>query len=178
VKDSEKDMPDAILSIGPAAFGIWITRRGLRKLTLPEVETVMNGRKKYPASVNIKRNLGPGESRLLADTATFLESMFRGGPPEDHPSVDVDGMSDFTRSVLEAAMEIPWGETRSYGWIANKIGKPDATRAVGQALGRNPVLLVIPCHRVIREDGSLGGYGQGIDWKKGLLSLERGEKEL
>lgn len=142
-------------------------------MSLPTIETVVDSRRRSPVDVNINRKLGPEESRLIADTAVFLESKLGGKPPEVHPSIDLDGISEFTRSVLEAAMEIPWGETRSYRWIAKRIGKPNATRVVGQALGMNPVPLVIPCHRVIKEDGSLGGFGQGTDWKKLLLSIER-----
>ena len=169
-------MPDATLSMGPAVFSIWTTSRGVKYMSLPTIETVMTSRKKPPVNVNINQNLGPEESRWVADAALFLESMFKGRRPGVCPSTDLGGSSVFTRSVLEAAMEIPWGETRSYRWIAGKIGKPNAARAVGQALGRNPVPLVIPCHRVIKEDGSLGGFGQGTDWKKRLLGIERGGK--
>lgn len=86
--------------------------------------------------------------------------------------VDLSAAASFQRSVLEAARAIPFGEVRSYGWIARKIGNPRAVRAVGTALGRNPVPLVVPCHRVLRSDGSLGGYGLGLDLKNRLLSLE------
>ncbi len=70
-------------------------------------------------------------------------------------------------------MKIPCGETRSYAWVAKEIGKPKATRAVAQALKRNPWPLIIPCHRVIASDGKIGGYAYGISLKKLFLSLER-----
>jgi methylated-DNA-[protein]-cysteine S-methyltransferase len=73
---------------------------------------------------------------------------------------------------------ISWGQTVSYKWVAGRIGRPNAARAVGQALGRNQVPLIIPCHRVIKEDGSIGGFGLGTEWKKWLLELERGGKGL
>lgn len=80
----------------------------------------------------------------------------------------------FQREVLKAALSIPLGETRSYQWIAQKIGKPKAVRAVGQALRNNPYPLIIPCHRVIRSDGELGGYtGRFDSRKKNLLALEK-----
>lgn len=80
----------------------------------------------------------------------------------------------FEQSVWKAARSIPAGETRSYGWLAQKIGRPRAARAVGQALARNPLPVVFPCHRVIRSDGGLGGFASGTRVKKYLLELERG----
>ena len=80
----------------------------------------------------------------------------------------------FQWKVLAATMKIPLGETRSYAWVAKQIGKPKAVRAVGQALRSNPYPLIIPCHRVIKSDGSLGGYAGKWDNKKAqLLARER-----
>jgi O-6-methylguanine DNA methyltransferase len=88
--------------------------------------------------------------------------------------VDLSPLTDFQRQVLIATQGIPRGEIATYAEIARKIGKPKAVRAVGQALGRNPVPIVIPCHRVIAADGSLGGYsgGGGVETKARLLQLE------
>ena len=80
--------------------------------------------------------------------------------------------TDFQRSVWTALQSIPYGQTWSYAQLADKIGKPAAVRAVGLANGRNPVAIVIPCHRVIGSDGSLTGYGGGLDRKRFLLDLE------
>lgn len=83
-------------------------------------------------------------------------------------------LTDFEWAVLKATLEIPFGETRTYAWVAKKIGRPKAVRAVGQALRKNPWPLIIPCHRVIRSDGSLGLYaGQDTGRKKELIELER-----
>ena len=83
-------------------------------------------------------------------------------------------LTDFQWQVLRAALKIPFGETRSYQWIARQIKKPRAVRAVGQALRRNPYPLIIPCHRVIKADGSLGGYaGKQGNRKAALLALEK-----
>lgn len=87
--------------------------------------------------------------------------------------VDVSGARPFQRKVLGAARRIPFGETRSYSWIARRIGHPRAVRAVGTALHRNPVPILVPCHRVLRSDGALGGYAFGLDLKSRLLGLER-----
>lgn len=86
--------------------------------------------------------------------------------------VDLAGLAPFERDVLEAATSIPRGETRSYGWIAREIGRPRAVRAVGTALGKNPVPILVPCHRVVRSDGSDGEYIFGQAAKRTLLDLE------
>ncbi len=78
----------------------------------------------------------------------------------------------FQRAVLTAIQKIPFGETRSYGWVAREIGKPRASRAVGAALGANPIPIILPCHRVIGSDGGLHGYGGGLPLKRKLLELE------
>ena len=80
----------------------------------------------------------------------------------------------FQRIVWEALLTIPYGETRSYGDIARQIGSPAAFRAVGLANGRNPIGIIVPCHRVIGSNGSLTGYGGGLDRKRALLQLEKG----
>lgn len=85
---------------------------------------------------------------------------------------DVQG-TDFQRRVWAAILSIPYGHTKSYNELAAKIGRPSATRAVANACGANPVPLVIPCHRVVRKDGTIGGYALGPDTKKFLLELER-----
>ena len=80
----------------------------------------------------------------------------------------------FQLQVLDALQRIPYGETRSYAEIAEELGKPNAVRAVGAANGRNPLPIVIPCHRVIGKNGSLTGFGGGLDAKRFLLTLEQG----
>lgn len=80
--------------------------------------------------------------------------------------------TEFEKEVWEALQEIPYGETRTYKWIADKIGKPHASRAVGNALGKNPLPIVFPCHRIIESDGSIGGYTPGVDIKRRLLEIE------
>ena len=83
--------------------------------------------------------------------------------------------SDFQASVWRTLRDIPYGETRSYAWVAEQINKPDAARAVGNAIGDNPVPIVVPCHRVIKSDGSLGGYSAGVEKKRWLLEHEQGK---
>ncbi len=85
---------------------------------------------------------------------------------------DLRGLSEFERAVLLKALEIPRGEVRPYGWIAREIGRPKAVRAVGSALGHNPIPLLIPCHRVVRSDGTLGDYAFGAEAKRAILESE------
>jgi len=86
----------------------------------------------------------------------------------------VNELTPFEMSVLKAALDIPFGETRSYQWVAERIGRPKAVRAVGQALRKNPWPLLIPCHRVIKSDGSLGKYaGKDDGRKRELIELEQ-----
>ena len=84
----------------------------------------------------------------------------------------LNGCSSFERRVWKVTSTIPAGQTRTYQWLARRIGNPHATRAVGRALSRNPLQIVIPCHRVIRKDGSLGGYALGKGKKRVLLRKE------
>ncbi|MBV9354578.1 MAG: methylated-DNA--[protein]-cysteine S-methyltransferase, partial [Chloroflexi bacterium] len=85
---------------------------------------------------------------------------------------DLRGLTEFERAVLRKALEIPRGEVRTYAWVAREIGHPAAVRAVGSALRRNPVPILIPCHRVVRSDGSVGQYALGASAKEQILSAE------
>ncbi|MBW3663138.1 MAG: methylated-DNA--[protein]-cysteine S-methyltransferase [Actinobacteria bacterium] len=82
--------------------------------------------------------------------------------------------SAFDAAVYEAMAGVPYGELASYGEIAEEAGRPGAARAVGGACNRNPIPIIVPCHRVVAADGTLGGYGSGLDIKRSLLALERG----
>ncbi len=82
-------------------------------------------------------------------------------------------MTPFTRKVYQAVLEIPLGQVRTYKWVAQKAGSPRAARAVGQALKNNPCPLIIPCHRVVRSSGDIGGYIFGRKKKKSILDLEQ-----
>jgi methylated-DNA-[protein]-cysteine S-methyltransferase len=101
-----------------------------------------------------------------------LRRYFDGQPVEFADELDISAGSPFQQRVWQAARQIPRGETRSYQWIASRIGQPGAARAVGQALGRNPLPVIIPCHRVLASDGKLGGFSGGLEIKHALLKLE------
>jgi O-6-methylguanine DNA methyltransferase len=100
-----------------------------------------------------------------------LDRALETGKLGDLP-VDLGALGEFQRKVLEKCAEIPPGEIRPYGWIAREIGNPGATRAVGTALGNNPIPILIPCHRVIRTDGTIGKYAWGTPMKRQLLEQE------
>lgn len=115
----------------------------------------------------------PGENvAVLKSAARQLEEYFAGDRRDFDLHIALQG-TDFQRKVWEQLQSIPCGETLSYGQLAQRIRQPSASRAVGLANGRNPVSIVIPCHRVIGADGSLTGYGGGIERKQWLLAHER-----
>ena len=110
-------------------------------------------------------------ARLMRPYVNELEEYFAGERRDFTFPLDLRG-TDFQRSCWRALLAIPYGETRSYGDIARAVGKPNAFRAVGMANNRNPIAIVVPCHRVIASDGTLCGYGGGLDVKRRLLELE------
>ena len=113
-----------------------------------------------------------GDAAALAAAAIQLEQYFAGERTEFDLDVELEG-TPFERRVWDEVRTIPYGETASYAEIAERIGRPGACRAVGRANGRNPVAVIVPCHRVIGSDGSLTGYAGGIEMKRALLDLER-----
>lgn len=108
----------------------------------------------------------------FGDAVTQLQAYFAGELLDFDLTLDLVG-TDFQRRVWAALETIPYGETRSYGQIAQQIGSPGASRAVGLANGHNPISIIVPCHRVIGANGSLTGYGGGLERKKKLLEMEK-----
>ena len=101
-----------------------------------------------------------------------LQGYFKGKRVNFPDVLDLSSATTFEQAVWEATRLIPYGETRTYGWVAEEIGLPHATRAVGQALARNPFPIVVPCHRVVGSCGSLVGFSAGLKVKRKLLALE------
>lgn len=119
------------------------------------------------------RAIQPRESKsVLAPYLRELDEYFAGDRREFSLPLDLRG-TDFQLACWRALLEIPYGETRSYRDIAQAIGHPHAYRAVGMSNNRNPVAIIVPCHRVIASSGSLCGYGGGLDIKRKLLDLEQ-----
>ena len=124
------------------------------------------------ARERLSRSEGLVEDRAgLEPAARQLEEYARGERHVFELELDLRG-SEFELRVWNALRAIPWGRTRTYGEIARAIGEPGSARAVGRANGRNPLPIVVPCHRVVSEKG-LGGYSGGLEWKQRLLALER-----
>jgi methylated-DNA-[protein]-cysteine S-methyltransferase len=115
----------------------------------------------------------PPEARAhLRVAVRLLKRYFAGKPVVFEEPLDLSGATAFQQEVWAACARIPHGEVRSYAELARAAGRPRAARAVGGALGANPIPIIIPCHRVIRTDGSLGGFGLGLPVKRALLRLE------
>ena len=113
-----------------------------------------------------------GENPLIKRLKQDLKDYISGKDVKFNYKLDLSGYSAFCRSVWKNAQKIPFRHVWSYKKLSCKIGKNNAFRAVGLALGKNPVIILIPCHRVIKSDGSLGGFSSGIQFKKKLLKIE------
>jgi AraC family transcriptional regulator of adaptative response/methylated-DNA-[protein]-cysteine methyltransferase len=158
-------------TIAPCSLGyllVGTTERGVCAVSLGDTtEDVMKAlHREYPAA-----EIAPA-AELNNAVHTILNYLDGDNTRLDLP-LDIQATA-FQRRVWEALRGIPYGETRTYTEIAHEIGKPEAVRAVANACGANHVPLVIPCHRVVREDGSLGGYKLGIERKRALLAKEQG----
>ncbi len=116
------------------------------------------------------------DERAFESVVDQLDAYFAGELTDFDVRLRLDG-TEFQRRVWAGLLEIPYGETISYGELATRIGQPTASRAVGLANGRNPVAIIVPCHRVIGSTGSLTGYGGGLDRKRTLLDLEKARRE-
>ncbi len=117
------------------------------------------------------------DNAFLRAAVRQLREYFDGARREFDLPLDLRG-TPFQLQVWNALTKIPHGETRTYAQIASQIGRPKATRAVGSANGKNPVPIIVPCHRVIATGGGLGGYSAGLDFKRRLLALEKGDRRI
>jgi methylated-DNA-[protein]-cysteine S-methyltransferase len=133
------------------------------------------------ALVALHLNAKPGpenlEDPVLAAATEQLRAYFAGERSTFDLPLDMRG-NPFERRVWDELKQIPYGETASYGEIARRIGAPGAARAVGLANGRNPIAIIVPCHRVIGANGKLVGFGGGLPMKRALLDLEQGVASL
>ncbi len=153
-------------------IGTLLSPRGLRRLSLK------------PTPVEALDDLGPDVARAKQDPVAVddirqrLSTYFQGAVQSmDDIPLDMEDAPPFFKAAWEACRTIPPGETRSYAWLAAAAGRPRAFRAAGQAMAKNPLAIVIPCHRVIGSDGGLHGYGGGLDKKARLLEMDRNAGE-
>lgn len=120
-----------------------------------------------------RRPVGSEETTTVLDRAVReIDEYLEGERRRFTVPLDLSGVPDFTRRVLDATGEIPYGEVRTYAEVAAAAGSPRGARAAGNALGSNPIPIVIPCHRIVRTSGALGGYTGGLPTKRRLLELE------
>jgi len=148
-------------------IGILASVKGLLRTTLPQ-HSVQEAHQLLGDSVNH----ATWSPHLFDDLTERLKVYFSGGKAAFPDELDLSGATPFQREVWEATRLIAYGETRSYLWVAEQIKRPGAVRAVGQALSRNPLPVIIPCHRVVAADGKLGGFSGGVEMKRHLLWLE------
>jgi O-6-methylguanine DNA methyltransferase len=142
------------------------TERGLCRIVLPGEEGIDRWVARYLAGA-----VAVEGAEILQQAQTQLQAYFAGRRRAFDLPLDIYG-TPFQKGVWALLQDVPYGETRSYAQLAAALGRPRAARAVGQANGANPLPIVIPCHRVIQADGSLGGYGGGLALKSALLQLE------
>jgi len=126
----------------------------------------------------IVRTYGPGllpDARRVDPVARELDQYFGGTRRRFDIAVDLTPLTEFQRRILSATARVAFGEVSTYAKVATQAGSERASRAAGQALGANPIPIVVPCHRILASDGTLGGYAGGLDAKRRLLGLERRE---
>ncbi len=147
--------------------GILGSENGLRRTTLPKhSEQSVSG-----IFSNSLKNAVASPQRFT-DLLERYREYFTGHRVEFTDRLDFSGATPFQQAVWQAARLIPFGQTRSYTWVAARAGNPKAARAVGQALGRNPLPVIVPCHRVLGANGGPGGFSGGLKMKGWLLELE------
>ena len=145
------------------------TSLGLCRLIIGEIDE-----SEFLRRIEAEFRVRPVKSKkLLFQTRHGLDRYLSGRSRSIPAPVEFLHGTPFDRKVWDTLSRIPYGQTRSYAWVARRIGRPRAFRAVGGACGRNPIPIVIPCHRVVSKSGGLGGYSGGLQYKKRLLHLEK-----
>lgn len=162
-----KELKYIIFNTDMGLVGILASARGLLGTTLPR-----HSAQEACQQLGNKINQAHWSPHLLADLVARLKVYFSGHPATFPDELDLAAATPFQRRVWEVTRLIPYGETRSYLWVAERMKQPGAARAVGQALGSNPLPIIIPCHRVVASDGRLGGFNGGLEMKQCLLERE------
>ena len=153
------------------------TQRGLAQVVLDVSMDMINEldhvSRRLPDVISSKKGFP------LTDVIRKLKHYFNGQRVSfTSIPLDLGDTTVFQRRVWELTATVNYGSVRSYGWLARSLGDPESARAVGQALSRNPVPIIVPCHRIIEESGRRGGFSAGLRWKGALLELEGGEQRL
>lgn len=148
-------------------IGVLGSAKGLLRTTLPQ-----RSAQEALQLLGDSLNYATWSPRRFEGLMERLKAYFGGHKVAFPDRLDLSGATLFQREVWEITRLIPYGEIRSYAWVAEQVRRPVAMRAVGQALARNPLPVIVPCHRVLNIDGRLGGYTGGIEMKRQLLYLE------
>jgi methylated-DNA-[protein]-cysteine S-methyltransferase len=157
-----------LVETGPGPVGIIASQTGLREVILPKYSRTSI----YQIVLENYGIAHETDRSFFGDLPHRIELYFKGIRVDFSDQLDFGNATGFQKSVWETTRSIPYGETRSYSWVAVESGHNRAARAVGNALGKNPLPIVVPCHRVIAGDGSIGGFTGGIGIKKYLLQIE------
>ena len=153
----------------PAGWmGVLGSPSGLRRTTLPQ-----SSEKAALSLLGIDSGSATQSSHRFTDLEKRFQAYFAGNMVDFPDELDFSEATPFQRKVWQATRNIPCGQTRSYAWIASQAGNPAAARAAGQALGKNPLPIIVPCHRVLSTGGGLGGFSGGLAMKEFLLKLEK-----
>ncbi len=158
-------------------IGIAASARGVCAIVLPKPLRRAAERALRVQDISSNGHLAPPD-KLLRDAQVQVAAYLAGKRHTLDFPIDLSAGTPFQRRVWQTALRIPYGRARSYQWIASKVGGKRYSRAVGNALGANPVPLIVPCHRVVAHDASLGGFSGGLTVKRKLLDLEGTLKQL
>lgn len=160
------------LDICGLEFAAEVGPHGIRRLVLPLFEGGV-ARVLGCTTPSVTAECGDDSGRaVLEEAGIFIAEMLAGRPPRSMPAVDLSRTRGFTRRALEVVSRVPWGSVVTYSEVASDAGAPRGARAAGQAMASNPVPLLVPCHRVVRSDGTIGGWSGAEGWKEWLLELE------
>lgn len=141
---------------------------GIQRTSLP-----MPTREEAMLAIGLTQEELTNDIAHVSDLVRRLQRYFEGHTVQFPDALDYVDATPFQQQVWECVRTIPYGETRTYRWVAQQVKRISAYRAVGQAISKNPLPILVPCHRVVRSDGSLGGFGGGVEMKRRLLDLER-----
>ncbi len=163
----EVELKYAIFKTRAGWMGILGSVKGLLQITLPQ-----RSAEEVRLLLGERLNQASSSPQSFEDLIRRLKAYFEDEKITFPAELDFAGATLFQREVWKRTRLITYGETRSYSWVAEQIGKPRAVRAVGQALSKNPLPIIVPCHRVVASDGRLCGFRGGLEMKKRLLSME------
>ncbi len=171
LSDKSKDVKYSVFLTSVGYVSIICNDAGIIELFLPEENydsSVNKIRKKYPAA--IEKN----DDEILNKAKEKLLAYFKNEPVDfsDIP-VDLSQFKELTKNVFEIVKTIPYGETRTYRWIAEQMNNIKITRVIGKILNSNKIPIIIPCHSIIKSDSEIGGYSFGVEWKIRLLKIEK-----